>query len=133
MQEVTNTEYQAIQRVVGGVLLVVNKFESDKSYGEHCVISLRNTRPYNKSTQSLRVLKDDYNRSAMDYDTSQQKTYVIPKGTVVYGCFPVKLTSKENWTYIIKTTGECFGGDRKEMIKHFDNIIKILNKEVSHE
>lgn len=130
MQVVVQTDYQDIYRVTDGVLLVVNKFEYDYSYGEHCFLYNTKDKPYNKLTQNFRILKEDaeykvYNSNKRDFE----RVSIIPKGTVILHTFPVKPTSDQTkWAYEIKTTGNSFRGDYKEIVKLIDRIKERINE-----
>lgn len=127
MEIVINTDYQDIYRVAGGVLLVVNKFEYDKSYGGHCCVWGGKQKPYHKQTKALRVLKEDvvqkgYNAETSGYDV----THIIPEGTVLKHSHPIRLADKSKWTYEIKTTGDCFSGSCEEILEYIDEIKKTI-------
>ena len=127
MDVLANTEYQDIYRIVGGVLLIVNKFlYKDYSKKTKRIVKVNNTgkdncKIYNKGCQScLKELKRDY------LDT--YATVTIPKGTVLYHGYPVEPTTKsENYIYQIKTTGDAFGGNYSEVMDMINNIREVMD------
>lgn len=128
MEVVVQTEYQDIYRIDIGVLLVINKFERDKLYGERCYLHSAKDRPYNKLTQGLRILKEDTSNREYNYDTKEYAIVcTVPSGTVTHYDFPIKLTDKSNWLYKIKTTGDSFSGNKKEILEMIDEIINLIN------
>lgn len=130
MELVVDTEYQEVHRIDNGILLVINKFKYDNSYGEHCCLHSSKDKPYHKLTQGLRVLKEDtvkkaYNAETSGYDVS----YIVPKGTVLRHSFPVNLVPREEWTYEIKTTSNCFSGTGQEILGYLDDIKRFIINE----
>ena len=125
MEIVVQTDYQDIYRITGGVLLIVNKFECDYSYGKYCYLHSAKDKPYNKLTQGLRILKEDtiYN--------SYGETHIIPKGCVTSHSFPIKpIANKLKWSYEVKTTANCFSGDASEILEMLNDIKnKILGRD----
>lgn len=127
MEVLANTEYQDIYRIVGGVLLIVNKFlYKDYSKKTKRIVKVNNTgkdicKTYNKGCQScLKELKRDY--------LATYATVTIPKGTVLYHGYPVEPTIKpENYIYEIKTTGDAFGGDYSKVMDMINNIREVMD------
>lgn len=121
MNKIFNSEYQDVYRIKDGVLFLVNKFEYDKElypYGIH----YSDCAPYKKSNY-LKVLKKDFYRKII----LAKEEYFIPKETVLEGCRPIKITSKDKWRYEIKTTGDLFSGESREMLDYFSEIQEIIN------
>ena len=124
MQTLCESEYQDLYRIKDGVLLVVNKFKPiDYSRITDRQVYTYNpkTRKYKKGCQDcLTILKEDY------YD--KYKDITIPKGTVLYYNIPVELLlDKSEHQYAIKTTGEMFSGNSKEIIEYINDIISVIN------
>lgn len=127
MEVLVNTEYQDVYRIIDGVLLVINKFlYKDYSKKTKRVVRINNTgrnncKIYHKGCQSfLKELKKDY------FDS--YATVTIPKGTVLYHCYPVVPTKNpENYVYEIKTTGNAFGGRYCEVMDMIKSIREIMN------
>lgn len=112
---IVQTEYQDIYRICYGVLLVVDKFKCD--FNTKCNIYYPHAKykKYNKNCQpDLRVLKEDY------FDTYTNT--LIPKKSVFYGSHVVYLCSPENYTFKLKTTGDCFSGMPIEFGRLLDEI-----------
>lgn len=126
MQTLCESEYQDIYRIKDGVLLVVNKFKPidySKITDGYVYIYNSKTHKYKKGCQNcLKILKEDY----ICYDEYADIT--IPKGTVVYYNTPVELLlDKSEYQYQIKTTGEMFSGNSKEIIEYINDIISVIN------
>lgn len=122
------TDYQDLYRISGGVLLVINKFKRIEYPSEpyfHVYTSDAKYKSYNKGCQKwLRVLKEDYKNEYHDI--------VVPKGTVLYMDYPVESTSnKTDWTYEIKTTASCLGGDFTTTENMLNTILNIMKNKVS--
>lgn len=130
MEVVVQTEYQDVYRVKCGVLLVVNKFEWDESYGGNCFLHSVKSSPYNKLTKDLRITKEDrmhkeYSHITKGYEDSK----VVPTGTVLGISHPVKRTSDESkWVYEIKTTSSSFSGVAEDIIAMLDEIKNLIIK-----
>ena len=122
------TEYQDLYRISDGVLLVINKFKrieypSDPYFS---VYSGDLRLPlYNKGCQKwLKVLKDDYKDKYHDI--------IVSKGTVLYMDYPVEPTdNKDDWTYEVKTTGSCLGGDFTTTENILNTILNIMKNKAS--
>lgn len=72
----------------------------------------------------LKVLKEDYKNKYHDI--------VVPKGTILYMDYPVESTSnKADWTYEIKTTASCLGGDFATTENMLNTILNIMKNKVS--
>lgn len=122
------TDYQDLYRITDGVLLVINKFKRIEYPSEpyfHVYTSEAKYKTYNKGCQKwLKVLKEDY--------TSKYHDIVVPKGTVLYIDYPVESTSnKADWTYEIKTTASCLGGDFVTTENMLNTILNIMKNKVS--
>lgn len=122
------TDYQDLYRISDGVLLVINKFKRIEYPSEpyfHVYTSDAKYKSYNKGCQKwLKVLKEDYKNKYNDI--------VVPKGTVLYMDYPVKPTSnKADWTYEIKTTASCLGGDFATTENMLNTILNIMKNKVS--
>lgn len=122
MEVVVQTEYQDIYRITDGVLLVINKFKymfPDKSFP--IWTKGKRAKNYNKNTKWLTIQQGDYE------DDYSQFPEVVKDGTVLYYNRPVVSTdNKSIWTYQIKTTGECFSGNNKEMEHMLSEIMNII-------
>lgn len=69
-------------------------------------------------------MKEDYKNKYHDI--------IVPKGTVLYMDYPVESTSnKADWTYEIKTTASCLGGDFAITENMLNTILNIMNNKVS--
>lgn len=122
------TDYQDLYRISDGVLLVINKFKRIKYPSEpyfHVYTSDAKYKSYNKGCQKwLKVLKEDYKNKYNDI--------VVPKGTILYMGYPVESTSKKaDWTYEIKTTASCLGGDFTTTENMLNTILSIMKNKVS--
>ena len=122
------TDYQDLYRISDGVLLVINKFKRIEYPSEHyfhVYTSDAKYKSYNKGCQKwLKVLKEDYKNKYNDI--------VVPKGTILYMDYPVELTSnKADWTYEIKTTASCLGGDFTTTENMLNTILNIMKNKVS--
>lgn len=124
MQTLCESEYQDLYRIKDGVLLVVNKFKPidySKITDRQVYIYEAKTRKYKKGCQDcLKILKEDY------YD--KYKDITIPMNTVIYRNTPVELlTDKSEYEYQIKTTGDMFSGNLKEITEYIDDIVHVIN------
>ena len=129
MEVLSNTEYQDVYRIVDGVLLIVNKFkriiyDEDKHFRVYT--SKAKLKSYNKGCQKwLKVLKEDYK--------NKYNNIVVTKGTILYMDYPVESTSnKADWTYEIKTTASCLGGDFTTTENMLNTILNIMKNKVSY-
>lgn len=128
MKTVVQTEYQDIYRVVDGVLLVVNKFESmyveGVEYPTVYPVNRAGMRSYNKNCQQqLKVLKNEWHCKGSWYTPA----WSIPAGTVLYGSIPViTISDKNKWQYEIKTTGNMFSGNAVEILEMLHNIENVV-------
>lgn len=123
MKILAQTEYQDLYRISDGVLLVINKFirieyQNDKYFSIHR--SDAKYKSYYKGCQKLlKELIEDYH--------DKYKNIVVPKGTVIYENYPVKPTNnKLGWTYEVKTTGSCLGGDFDSVENMLSMILRIM-------
>lgn len=126
MEILAQTEYQDLYRISDGVLLVINKFTRIEYPNEKYFsvwLSDAKYKTYHKGCQkSLKELKIDYH--------DKYKNIVVPKGTVLYEGYPVKATdNKSDWTYEVKTTGSCLGGDFDAVENMLSTILKIIRTE----
>lgn len=121
MEVVVVTDYQDIYRIDYGILLIINKYEYDYSYGESCWLHSAKDKPYHKSTQGLRILKEDTEHKGYNSETK-----TIPKGKVLRHGFPVKITDKTNWRYGLKTTGDSFSGKSEDILKYLNEIKELI-------
>ena len=122
------TDYQDLYRISDGVLLVINKFKRIKYPSEsyfHVYTSEAQYTSYNKGCQKrLKVLKEDYKDKYHDI--------IVPKGTVLYMDYPVESTSnKADWTYEIKTTASCLGGDYATTENMLNTILNIMKNKAN--
>lgn len=123
VEVLARTEYQELYRISDGVLLVINKFTRIE-YPEENYFSVwlpdAKYKTYHKGCQkSLLELKEDYYDKFMDI--------MVPKGTVLYKRCPVKATdNKADWTYQVKTTGTCFGGDFSLVEDMLSTMLRIM-------
>lgn len=122
------TDYQDLYRIADGVLLVINKFKRIEYPSEpyfHVYTSDAKYKSYNKGCQKwLKVLKEDYK--------SKYHDIVVPKGTVLYMNYPVESTdNKADWTYEIKTTASCLGGDFTTTENMLNTILNIMKNKAS--
>ena len=123
MEILCKSDYQDLYRIKDGVLLVVNKFDykrTDEGRVIHVYDRDRKTvKKYNDGCQDqLKVLKREY-----------ECTYeqcVLEAGTVLYNGYAVELTSKENWYYQIKTTGDLFSGNQVDILELIDEVKKLI-------
>ena len=57
---------------------------------------------------------------------------VVPKGTILYMGYPVESTNnKADWTYEIKTTASCLGGDFTTTENMLNTILNIMKNKVN--
>ena len=110
------------------MLLVINKFKRIEYPSEpyfHIYTSDAKYKSYNKGCQKwLKILKEDYKNKYNDI--------VVPKGTILYMDYPVESTSnKADWTYEIKTTASCLGGDFTTTENMLNTILNIMKNKVS--
>lgn len=112
------SDYQDVYRVKNGVLLIVNKFEYMKNkdgYIGRVYVTNKNSVIYTNGCKDLRRATDRIG----DY---------VEIGQILYAGYPVKLTTKDNWDYQIKTTGDMFSGNLEEMVNYINDIIKIIKR-----
>ena len=122
------TDYQDLYRISDGVLLVINKFKRIEYPSEpyfHVYTSDAKYKSYNKGCKKwLKVLKEDYK--------DKYHNIIVSKGTVLYMDYPVESTSnKADWTYEIKTTASCLGGDFATTENMLNTILNIMKNKVS--
>lgn len=121
MEVLANTEYQDVYRIVDGVLLIVNKFKRIiYNEDEYFRVSFSNSKvkSYNKGCQKwLKVLKEDYH--------DEYSNISVPKGTVLYQDYPVKLSNV--YKYEVKTTGTSFGGNYSTVKSIINDICEVMN------
>lgn len=123
MEILCKSDYQDLYRIKDGVLLVVNKFDYKKTDDGRaiyvCYRGRKTVKKYNDGCQDqLKVLKHEY-----------ECTYeqcVLEAGTVLYNGYAVELTSKENWDYQIKTTGDLFSGNQVDILELIDEVKKLI-------
>ena len=121
MEVLANTEYQDVYRIVDGVLLIVNKFkriiyDEDKYF--RVSFSESKVKSYNKGCQKwLKVLKEDYH--------DEYSNISVPKGTVLYQDYPVKLSNI--YKYEVKTTGTSFSGNYSTVKSIINDIREVMD------
>ena len=121
MEILAQTEYQDLYRISDGVLLVINKFTRIEYPKEkYFLVWLPDAKykTYHKGCQkSLKELKEDYH----------YKDIIVQKGTVLYEGYPVKATdNKSDWTYEVKTTSSCLGGNFDTVENMLNTILRIM-------
>lgn len=114
MEVIVQTEYQDVYRIRSGVLLVVNKFKLINDFAGYGI----SNKPYHRLTQGLRVTKE--------YCKTYRGNH-CQKGTVTDGHSIVKLVGKDEYDFIIKTTGSDFNGDKHTMVNYLKEIEDIIN------
>lgn len=122
MQTLCKSDYQDVYRIKDGVILLVNKFEyirHNDGYRRSFFTTSKNTITYASGCRDLKKVTDRIE----GYD----KTYA-EIGQILYHGYPVKLTSKRNWNYQIKTTGDMFSGNSEEVISYLEDIIDEIMK-----
>lgn len=121
MQTLCKSNYQDVYRVKDGVLLLINKFEYayKDGYRKRVNTTQKNAMTYANGCKDLKKVIDKIDNCDGSY---------TEVGQVLYHGYPVKLTSKQNWNYQIKTTGDMFSGNLEEIATYIDDIIDIINK-----
>lgn len=121
MEVLANTEYQDVYRIVDCVLLIVNKFKriiyNEDEYFR-VSFSKSKVKSYNKGCQKwLKVLKEDYH--------DEYSNISVPKGTVLYQDYPVKLSNI--YKYEVKTTGTSFSGNYSTVKSIINDIREVMD------
>ena len=120
MQILCKSEYQDIYRIKDGVLLVVNKFDytiGEEGYYKRIDVNKTNSKKYENGCKDLKVVTS----KIVQHDGS-----IVKAGQVLYHNYLVKIVPKDKWDYQIKTTGDMFSGNAKELLEYIDNIIDII-------
>lgn len=121
-EQIQESQFVDIFRIVNGTLLYVKKYEKDSNYrssiyGTECDKHTKIIR----GCKGLKQFKKAY--TYYNYSTSQNET--IPVGTFLLNNFVVIPTTKENFKFEIKTN-EVIGGTKENMNKIFRKINEIM-------
>lgn len=120
MEQITKHEYLDVYRVADGVLLNVKKYKEEDTnwaYSNH----------YNDKMvfKKIKGLKNLY-ECILDV---VGKYYSISVGDIIYGTNKISLiTNATEYRYEIKTTGEMFSGDYKEVSNYLYVIIEVMDR-----
>ena len=123
MEQITKHEYLDVYRIADGVLLKVKKYKDS----ETCHIGWHTIEKYKSSLTKLKGLK---NLFVVNSDIKcEYGWFELNVGDVIFESeHIIPITNPSEYRYEIKTTGEMFSGNYKEVSNYLYIIIEIMDK-----